>query len=227
MNEVYLIKYLGYERVATIFEDFYKNTVINLEFLPQTIASRFAIYENNLKKIDADFVLTNKAKNRFTKAKNFDILHELGKDYFNKGWLFHSDKTFRDVLRGNPSYGNAKTNLEKLGKHIEDLRSYGGIQYKSEYFEDRSSAFDTMSREEIKRMKREREVKAKSLQVELTQDLNRFYVLSQSNKEKKYSVLFHPKIECDCRDFQFRKTAVKECKHIKAAKPMWNNTQLV
>lgn len=226
MNEIYLIKFLGYERVADIFEDFYKNTIVNLKFNPKTISSRFSVYENSIKKVDKSFVLINKAKNRYGKENNLEILNDLGKDYFSRSWLFHSIKAFKDVLEIDKSFSKATKNLKRIHGHIENLRDLGSITYKTEYFEDKSSTYTEISREQMKRMKRERGERAKSLNVRIGVDWGKFFVGSQSSRGQEYEINFDPQMNCTCKDFQFRKRSIKECKHLKAARPIWNNMQL-
>lgn len=227
MNEIYLIKFLGYEQIAEIFEDFYKNTIVNLKFEPKTIISRFDIYEECVEKLDDTFILANKAKNRYKKENDLEILNELGKNYFCKSWLFHSRKTFNDVLRANSSFKKAEENLSRILKHIEDLSNLKSIPYKTEYFEARSISFIEVPREKIKKMKRERKEKAKFLNVKISSEWSKFFVQSQTDPTREYKVSFEPNLSCDCSDFTFRKKLVRECKHIAAASPIWSNMQLV
>lgn len=227
MNELYLIKFLGYEKIADIFEDFYKNTVVNLKFDPKTITSRFAIYENNIKKVDKRYVLANKAKNRYIKEKDIEILNSLGKEYFSTQWIFHARKTFSDILRIDSSYKKATDNISRIAAYVNNLGNVSSITYKTEYFEDKSSRFAEVSREKMKKMKRERVEKAKNIPVRVGVEWGKFFVQSQSSPGQEYEVNFDKNIICHCRDFQFRKKTIKECKHIKAAKPIWSSMQLV
>ena len=227
MNEIYLIKFLGYERVVDIFEDFYKSTMANLKFKPETICSRFMVYEDNISRADDRFELTNKAKNRYRKESDIEILNQLGKDYFSKSWLFHAGKIFNDILKIDNKFEKAKTNLDKIYTHIQNLGNTNSIPYKTEYFEDKSAGYTEISREILKRMKRERKEKAKSLGVRIGSNWSEFFVLSQSNPKKEYEISFVPQASCNCKDFKFRRRTMKECKHISAARPIWNNMQLV
>jgi len=226
MNEIYLIKFLGYERMVDIFEDFYKNNLINLKFEPKMISSRFSVYESNIDKIDKDFILTNKAKNRYHKEDNIEILNDLGKSYFSKGWLFHSKKTFEEILLIDSSFDKAVSNLSIIEKHIEDLQNKSLVTYRSEYFEDRASLYRDVPREKVKSMKREREDRAKLLKLRVGIEWGKFFVQSESDPQKEYEVILDPKVSCDCTDFKYRRKIIKECKHIKAARPVWNNMQL-
>lgn len=226
MNEIYLIKFLGYERMVDIFEDFYKNNLINLKFEPKMISSRFSVYESNIDKIDKDFVLTNKAKNRYRKEDNIEILNDLGKSYFSKGWLFHSKKTFEEIILIDSSFDKAVSNLFIIEKHIEDLQNKSLVTYRSEYFEDRASLYRDVPREKVKSMKREREDRAKLLKLRVGIEWGKFFVQSESDPQKEYEVILESKVSCNCTDFKYRRKIIKECKHIKAARPVWNNMQL-
>lgn len=227
INEIYLIKFLGYEKVVDIFEDFYKSTVVNLRFEPKTIARRFEIYEHGVKNLDDSFILANKARNRFQKEKNLDILNELGKDYFSKGWIFHARHIFNFILWENTDFDKARVNLEKIDKHLDDLKNVSSIKYRTDYFDDKSLEVEIIPRERFKQMRKERQEKAKLLDVKVGLEWGTFFVKSQSNENKEYEVMFGISPHCDCHDFKFRRKIIKECKHIKAAQPIWNNMQLV